>query len=195
VGQVVEQIRARSPVVYHTCDGGVHFVLARDFGAVGELGLPVGVRCAFTPPRPGIQAPEAWRQARNALRFTTPSTRDTGPYDRADAVIMDSSGLGAWAVLGELLTAEAIAQVPEVQRLGQLYQENGPELLRTLQAVAATDSLRKAAKVVHMHHNSVRHRVERAESALGFSCTGPYGRARLLLALTLHRLLESRKLF
>jgi molybdenum-dependent DNA-binding transcriptional regulator ModE len=66
---------------------------------------------------------------------------------------------------------------------------------QTLLAVAATDSLRQAGRTAHLHHNSVAHRVERAEKVLGFACTEPFGRARLLLTLTLHRLLESRKRF
>nr|WP_232542122.1 LysR family transcriptional regulator [Nocardia bovistercoris] len=68
-------------------------------------------------------------------------------------------------------------------------------MLHILLAVAATESLRQAARTVHMHHNSVTHRVQRAERALGFSCTKPYGRTRLMFVLTLHRILDSWRHF
>lgn len=195
VERIVEQIRARAPAVYHVVEDSVHLVLARDLISVTDLRVPAGVRGAFTPAQSALRAPDAWRQARNALRFAVPSTRESGAHVVSDAVMIDSASLGAYAILAEELTAEGIAQIADVQRLDRLYQECGPEMLRTMLAVAATDSLRMAARTVHMHHNSVAHRVERAEKVLGFSCTEPYGRARLLLTLTLHRLLESRKLF
>ncbi|MFC5752415.1 helix-turn-helix domain-containing protein [Actinomadura rugatobispora] len=195
VERVLGQIRTLAPVVHHVRDDRVHLVLADGLGGVRELHMPLGVRGAFTPPGPASRAPEAWRHARNALRFALPSTRETGPYRKSEAVLVDSSALGSYAILAEQLGAEGLAQVPDVQRLAQLLRDSGPEMERTLLAVAATDSLRQAARTVHLHHNSVAHRVQRAEKVLGFSCTVPYGRARLLLTLTLHRLLESHKLF
>jgi DNA-binding PucR family transcriptional regulator len=158
--------------------------------------MPVGVRGAFAPSRHALRAAEAWHEARIALRFALPSTHERGPYRQTEAILIDASSLGGYAILAEHLSAEALAGVADVQRIDLLYRENGgAEMLNTLLAVAATDSLRRAARIVHLHHNSVAHRVERAEKVLGFRCTEPYGRTRLLLILTLHRLLESRKLF
>jgi hypothetical protein len=196
VERVIEQIRTHAPVVHTVRDDRVHLVLADEFGHPARvLNMPLGVRGAFTPPKPALRAPEAWRQARNALRFALPSTHDKGPYRRAEAILIDSSLLGCYAILAEQLPPEGLAQIPDVQHLAHLLRESVPEMEGTLLAVAATDSLRQAARTVHLHHNSVAHRVQRAEKVLGFSCTEPYGRARLLLTLTLHRLLESHKLF
>jgi DNA-binding PucR family transcriptional regulator len=162
---------------------------------LADVAVPLGVRCASLRDVAPLEAPQAWRRVRNALRFAVPSTHDSAPYPIAEATVVDATRVGAYAILAEQLTADELARVEDVQRLEQLCRESGPDILPTLLAVAATDSLRRAAATVHMHHNSVAHRVRRAERALGFKCTEPYGRARLLLVLTLHRLLESHKHF
>ncbi len=192
---VLDQLRARSTSLHHLLDDRVHMVLARDLETVKDLDLPEGARCAYTPACPIEQAPQAWRKARSALRFTMPSTHATGPYLMEEAVILNSARVGPYTILAEQLTPDQIARVEDVQRLDKLYQETGPEMLHTLLAVASTESLRQAARVVHMHHNSVTYRVQRAEKMLGFSCTKPYGRSRLMFILTLHRIMHSWRHF
>lgn len=194
VHDVVSQVRRRAGVAHHALFGRVHLVLTGASDAVAELTLPSGVRGAFTAPAAARLAPESWRTARIALRFALPGA-PAGPQTPASSVLVDASQIGGWVVLAEHLPAEALAEVADVGQLHLLVQEAGADMVSTLVAVASTDSLRSAARVVHLHHNSVAHRVARAEKVLGFPCTQPYGRARLLLALTLHRLLESHQLF
>ena len=195
IEHVVDQFRRLAPVVHHARVDGVDLIMTHGAAAVGQLHIPLGVRCAFTANEPPMAAPDTWRRTRNALRFALPSTHDCGPYPASESTVVDSAQLGGYAVLAEQLAPEQMAQVPDVQNLDALYRDSGPDMSRTLLAVASTDSLRQAARSVHMHHNSVAHRVERAEKILGFSCVEPYGRARLLLTLTLHRLLHSHSLF
>lgn len=194
VGTLLGRIRRAASTAHHLVDRGVHLVLAADVGDLTSLDVPVGLRAAFTPAEPAIEAPAAWRAARRALRFALPSTHARGPYGVSEAVFVNSTALGGYALLAELLRPEHIAQERDVQLIGELYQESGQAMLLTLEAVAATDSLRKAARSVHLHHNSVAHRVERAEKVLGFRLTEPYGRTRLFLALVLRRLLDSAHL-
>lgn len=66
-----------------------------------------------------------------------------------------------------------------------------PDTLNVLEAVAATESIRQAAQLVHLHHNTVATRLDAAEEVLGFPLREIYGRTRLLVALTLYRLYGS----
>ncbi len=194
VDRIVHQVRAISDSVHHTRLDRVHLVLATDFDAFGQITVPTGVRGGYMPSRPALAAPDSWRRAKNALRFALPSTADAPPRPAA-SVFVDATELGCYELLAEELTPEGMARIADVQRLEELRTQSSPDILETLLAVASTDSLRQAARIVHLHHNSVAHRVERAERVLGFSCTEPYGRARLLLTLTVHRLFASRSLF
>jgi methyl acetate hydrolase len=60
--------------------------------------------------------------------------------------------------------------------------------LDTLEALAATDSVRAAAQVLGLHHSTVQTRIARIEHDLGFGVTAPSGRQRAAAALHLHRL-------
>lgn len=195
VEDVVAQIRLSGSGAHHAFLDRVHIVLASSFSAVEELVYPVGLRCGYAPPSSATGLANAWRHSVNALRFAIPSQR-TGPLPSVGpSVAVPSSGLGVYEILAEQLTARELASNSDVARLEELCKQAGADILPTLLAVASHDSLRKAARVVHLHHNSVGHRVERAEKVLGFSCTEPFGRSRLLLTLTLHRLLASHALF
>ena len=191
----VERLRPHARVVLDATMDNLHLVLAADLDPTAVVGVPVGARAAFVGPHPAAQAPEAWQLARLALRFARPSPREEGPYTVNEAALVDGSGLGGHAVLAETLSAERIALVPDVRRLNRLMDDHGEDMLVCLEAVAATESVRKAARLLHRHHNSVTYRVERAERYLGFSFTEPYGRPRLFLALVLRRLQESGQLF
>jgi hypothetical protein len=190
----VENVRAQSPIVHHATLDGVELVLASDAVNVASLGVPVGARAVHAPPRPAIELPAAWESALLALRFSRPSAHDHGPYLAYEAVMFDSSVVGGYALLAQTLTARQLEANPEVRRLNRLVSDHGEEMLVWLEAVAATDSLRKAAALVHLHHNSLTYRVERAERHLGYSLTEPYGRNRLFLALVLRRLHETSRL-
>jgi sugar diacid utilization regulator len=108
-----------------------------------------------------------------------------------ESVINWWDAIGCFRILPEALSAEQLGQDPDVQALDRIIADGGEVMLRILESVSSTDSLRKAAHRVFLHHNSVASRVEKAEAVLGFSVTEPYGKNRLLLALVLRRLRES----
>ncbi|WP_448608704.1 helix-turn-helix domain-containing protein [Geodermatophilus sp. URMC 60] len=191
LGGLVDQIRAVSPTVHGTPLSEVTAVLAEEPAVPGRWDVPVGTHLAWSRPWLAFEAPAAWREARTALRFTLPSTHARGPYTEQEGVMVAAERVGAFAALAEHLRAEDIARNPDVQALDRLVREEGHDTVRILEAVAATESLRRAAGYVHLHHNSVATRVRRAERVLGFSVTEPYGRCRLLLALVLRRLRDT----
>ncbi len=191
---VVEQIRRQSGLAHATPIDGVTLCLAQGALTITALDVPVGLKSAVAAPCRPDAVPQAWRQARIGLRFALPSTHGKAPYAVGEAVMVRSDQLGGYALLADKLDPDDIDRVHDVQLLDQLCSEDDDEMLRTLEAVSSTDSLRKAAQSVHMHHNSVARRVERAEHVLGFGFTEPYGRTRLFLALTLRRIRGSRDL-
>ncbi|MDA0635894.1 helix-turn-helix domain-containing protein [Nonomuraea sp. MCN248] len=149
---------------------GVGVLLA---ATVNPARFPAGVRA-------GIGAAESpdrsWREARTALRFTTPR-RPVVRYDE----------LGALALLADIPpdTARANPDVAAIIRLAA-----GPDDLETLDAYCATGSLRQAADLLHLHHSSVARRLEQIGKALGVELTEPAGLTRARLALTMWRLLD-----
>lgn len=135
--------------------------------------FPAGVRA-------GIGATESpgrsWRQARTALRFTTP---------RQPVVHHDD--LGAMALLAQIPqdAARDNADVAAIARMS-----GNPDDLETLDAYCATGSLRRAADLLHLHHSSIARRLEHIGKALGADLTEPTGLTRARLALTTWRLLD-----
>jgi hypothetical protein len=161
-----------------------------------ELAVPVGTRVGLSGAHAALLLPSAWREARIALRYAQPSRHERPPYDIGEAAVVAFDQLGAFAAFAERLTAEEINEIDDVRRLDQVATDSGDATaLYTLEVVAATGSLRGAASVLHLHHNSVAHRVARAERELGFSLNEPYARSRLLLALMLRRLRDSMDQF
>lgn len=75
--------------------------------------------------------------------------------------------------------------------LDELAERHGPQILEVLEAYSSTESLRRAAAVVYMHHNTVAYWVKKAESALGYTLSVPYGRTKLFIAICLHRVRET----
>jgi hypothetical protein len=135
--------------------------------------FPPGVRAgvgAAPSPEP------SWRQARTALRFTTPLR----PVVRHD-------DLGALALLAEV-PADAVRDNADVAAIARL--SGSPEDVATLDAYCATGSLRGAADLLHLHHSSVSRRLDQIAKALGIELTDPTGLARARLALTAWRLLD-----
>jgi hypothetical protein len=188
---LVDLIRAVSPTVHATALSDVTAVLAQEPAVPGTWAVPIGARLAWSRPRSAAEAPAAWREARTALRFALPSTHARGPYTDQEAVFVPAERMGGFAALAEHLRAPDIARIPDVLALDHIAREEGLDTVVILEAVSATESLRRAAGLVHLHHNSVANRVQRAERILGFSVSEPYGRSRLLLALTLRRLRDA----
>ncbi|MGF6882650.1 hypothetical protein ABIA39_001592 [Nocardia sp. GAS34] len=130
------------------------------------------------PALPAIRASESWRDARTALRLSCPEQ----PVVRADE-------LGGLLVLAGRLRPQDIATSPDVAALDRIAAEpGGADLIAILRAVCTTDSIRKAATVVHRHHSTVAYRLEQAESVLGFALDNPHNRFRLHLAMVMRML-------
>ncbi|WP_030659800.1 CdaR family transcriptional regulator [Streptomyces rimosus] len=130
--------------------------------------------------RAGIGAAESpdrsWRQARTALRFTTPGRP-----------VVHYRDLGALALLAHV-PEELARDNTDVAAIARLAAD--PEVLETLDAYCATGALRRAADLLHLHHSSVARRLEQIGKALGIELTEPAGLMRARLALATWRLLD-----
>jgi hypothetical protein len=132
-------------------------------------GVRAGIGAADSPDR-------SWRQARTALRFTTP---------RQPVVHHDD--LGALALLAQV-PENAARDNPDVAAIARIA--GNPEDLQTLDAYCAAGSVRRAADRLHLHHSSVARRLEQLATTLGIELTQPTGLTRARLALTTWRLLN-----
>jgi hypothetical protein len=135
--------------------------------------FPAGVRaCIGTAETPH----RSWREARTALRFTSPREP-----------VLRYGDLGALALLAEIPSGAARdnADVAAMTRMAR-----SPEDLQTLDAYCTAGSLRRAADLLHLHHTSVARRVEQIGRALGIDLTAPAGLTRARVALTTWRLLD-----
>ncbi|MGC9537423.1 hypothetical protein [Streptomyces sp. UG1] len=139
----------------------LHLVLARALDPAVVPGVPAELAWGSPDHVPPDRHPRHGGRQRLALRFARPSPRAYGSYTMDEAVLVDGARLWGYALPAETLSAERIARVPDVCRLNRLVDEHGEDMLVCLEAVAATDSLRKAACQLHRHHNSVAYRVER----------------------------------
>ncbi|MFH8383801.1 helix-turn-helix domain-containing protein [Kitasatospora sp. NPDC018058] len=131
-------------------------------------GVRAGVGAAGSPER-------SWRQARTALRFTTPREP-----------VVRHAELGALALLAEL-PADTLRENADVVAVTRLAA--APEDLETLDTYCATGSLRRAAEALHLHHSSVARRLEQIAKVLEFDLTDPAGLTRARIALAARRLL------
>lgn len=76
------------------------------------------------------------------------------PYSKQEAILVAYEQLGGFAAVAHHVPVEAINQIEDVSVLDQLAAEpGGDDMIRTLEAVAASESLRSAAKILHLHHN------------------------------------------
>jgi hypothetical protein len=117
----------------------------------------------------------SWREARTALRFTTP---------RRPVVHHDD--LGAMALLAQI-PVDAMRDNADVAAIGCLSAED----VETLDAYCTTGSLRRAADVLHRHHSSVARRLDQVGRTLSTDLTTPAGLTRAWLALTAWHLLNN----
>jgi len=149
---------------------GVGVLLAT---TVDPARFPTGVRAGIG----AAESPdESWREARTALRFTTPRQP-----------VVHYGNLGALALLAEV-PQDAARDNADVAAIAGLA--GNPDDLETLDAYCATGSLRQAADLLHLHHSSVARRLDQIGSALGIELTEPTGLTRARLALTAWRLLD-----
>ncbi|WKX70603.1 CdaR family transcriptional regulator [Streptomyces sp. XD-27] len=140
---------------------------------VDRTRFPAGVRAGIG----SAESPDrSWREARTALRFTTPRRP-----------VLHHDDLGALALLAQVPqdTARDNTDVAAIARIA-----GNPEDLATLDAYCATGSLRRAADLLHLHHSSVARRLEQIAKTLGTDLTEPTGLMRAQLALTAWRLLD-----
>lgn len=164
--------------------GEVGVILA---GAVDRGRFPAGVRAGIgaadssdgADGPDGVDSPErSWREARVALRFTTPQRP-----------VVHYADLGALALLAEIPAEAALANA-DVAALARVV--GNPEDLKTLDAYCTTGSQRGAADILHLHHSSIARRLDQIGKALGIDLTEPTGLLRAKLALTTWQLLNNR---
>jgi hypothetical protein len=142
---------------------------------VNPAGFPAGTRAGIG----AADSPDlSWREARTALRFTTPRRP-----------VVHYAGLGALALLAQV-PYEATRDNADVTAVARMA--DNPEDLKTLDAYCATGSLRRAADLLHMHHSSVARRLDQMGKTLGFELTQSTGLIRAALALTAWRLLNEQ---
>lgn len=191
IEELVTSLADHGPVLARTEreERTVLLLAARRTETVPLLGVPVGLRVAYGRVSDAIRAHETYLNARDAYRFTLTASSANGPYSPFDAVWISGAQLGGLAALCRLQRRD-IEAVPDVTALQSLAEKHGDQILRVLEAYAATESLRRSAAHVHMHHNSVRYWVQRAEAELGYSLIEPYRRAQLYVSLCLLRLLR-----
>ncbi|MFC3999724.1 helix-turn-helix domain-containing protein, partial [Nocardiopsis sediminis] len=140
-----------------------------------------GALAGVSPRVPAAQAPRAWRMARTAARFAGPGLM----WGR----VVHWDRLGSFTLVAEHVPQAAIGSSADVAALDRIAAgASGGPLLATLDAFAASDSLRRTATRLYLHRSSVSARLARAEKELGFALHTPEGRSRLALALTLRRL-------
>ena len=141
-------------------------------------------RAGIGPAVPVLDLPQSWAAARIAYRFTADGTEsDPGPR------VVRFDELGGLAVLADAVApgSEPIPDVRALERAGT----TAPWVIASLDAIAATNSLRAAATALTVHHSTLQDRLAHAEHLLGWSVQDPHGRLRLQLALALRRLHRS----
>ncbi|SHL27996.1 PucR C-terminal helix-turn-helix domain-containing protein [Pseudonocardia thermophila] len=157
---------------------------------IDRLDVPRGLQVSVSRVHPASAAPRARREADGAFRFTQPSPRDRGPYPIEEGVLVRTEVVNGYDILADALTPEQISRIGDVRALDEVLAVGGADMLSTLDVVA-TGSIRRAARSLRVHHNSVLHRVAQAERLLGFGLNDAYGRNRLFLALTLRRIRQT----
>ncbi|MEU9292477.1 helix-turn-helix domain-containing protein [Streptomyces sp. NPDC048266] len=141
--------------------------------AIDPARFPAGVRAGIgAAGSPG----RSWREARTALRFTSPR-----------APVVHYPDLGALALLAEI-PPDVSRDNTDVAAIARIA--DSPEHMETLDAYCASGSLRRAADLLHLHHSSVARRLEHIAKTLDIELTESTGLIRVKLALTAWRLLQ-----
>ncbi|MFJ4650095.1 PucR family transcriptional regulator [Nocardia sp. NPDC088792] len=144
--------------------------------APGSAGLPPELRAGIGPAVTAAELPVSWAGALDALRLTAAA----GPR------LLRHDDLGGLALLAERVSAEE-ALIDDVRAV-RAARDQMPDALETLAALADTDSLRRAAAALFVHHSTLQSRLPRLTAVLGYRPDTPAGRQRLHLALALHRI-------
>jgi len=170
---------ARTPVLAALHGTAVVAVLREDdrtIRAAGDL-LP-DAAVVVGPPAPGVA--EAAASARAALAGLAVLPAWTGPPGPVEAR----------ALLPErALAGDPLARAALLEEIYQPLVSSGPDLVATLEALAAAGgSLEAAARALPVHVNTLRYRLKRVEDLCGVDPRSPRGSLTLRLAMILGRL-------
>lgn len=185
VAAIAAALHSCTPRLYRARIGGIDA-----FAVMGPppatITVQPGVTIGVGSTTFGVDAATSWDKAVRALRFATPAgTRG----DFAARPVIRADDLGAFELLAAQLRSPDIRGIRDVDVLDELAAEApGAGVIRTLEIVVESASLREAARKLYLHHNSVSARLERVEDRLGYRINEPNGIARLGLALALRRL-------
>jgi hypothetical protein len=125
----------------------------------------------------------SYTHALEALDFTDYG----GPVSR----VISHRELGALAVLARVPRKELLT-LPDLPTISAIHQEaTGRAELEALEALCRTGTLRRAAKLLHMHHSSIAKRINNVEKALGHRLTEPIPLGTAYAAVLALRLLRS----
>ncbi|MFE1380048.1 helix-turn-helix domain-containing protein [Streptomyces sp. NPDC058740] len=187
-GRPVHVVAVHSPLPLDRVGASVcpaALVKAAPLADVGVLLTAAPVDPARFPPSTRAGLGHSWREARTALRFTTPRTP-----------VVAHADLGALALLAEIPPETARAN-PDVAALARVVAALEPPeaaaTVDTLDAYCTTASLRRAADLLHLHHSTVARRLDHLGAALALDLTTPTDLARARLALTAWRLAEGEE--
>jgi PucR C-terminal helix-turn-helix domain len=151
-----------------------------------------GARIGVGPSVPAAEAWRSWHAARLAVRFADDGNGPAASGSPPDTSVVFWDDLGGLTALAEYVPPDAVSEIPDVAALDRLAAERtGTVMLAALRALCETESIRVAARALHMHHSSVGQRLDHAEQVLGFSVRTALGRNRLAIALALRRLRET----
>ncbi len=142
-------------------------------------GIPAGSRVG-TCEAAADHAPQAWANARTALRLT-------GVGGNLEPTRLRFESLGALATVANHMTAKAAATDPDVMRIAALAADH-PWVVGTMRALVMQPSVRQAAALLHLHHSTLQEREALVERHLGLSPRSATGRPRAITALLLWRL-------
>ncbi|WP_193614379.1 PucR family transcriptional regulator, partial [Nocardioides lijunqiniae] len=138
---------------------------------------------AVTAAAPAADLPAAFRTARGALALAATGGRD--------GVVVDLSDLALDTLLLQLDDIEGLRRFA-VRVLGPVLdydRERHTELVATLRTLLDADlDRRAAARVLHLHPNTVLQRTRRIEELTGLRLTHPRDLLELTSALTVARL-------
>ncbi|MTD53731.1 hypothetical protein [Amycolatopsis pithecellobii] len=141
-------------------------------------------RSGTGPSLPVGELHQSWRGALTALRFT--SAAAAGLYAPAQHLSFDELG-----VMQRLACSWDQDQTPDPDVVAlRVLEQEAPNSILILEALAATESYRQAATLLHRHHSSLQARVPRLEESLGYRFDPP-GKLRLAAALAMQRLAAS----
>jgi hypothetical protein len=143
-----------------------------------EAALPAGACAGIAHVHDG-DVPTGWLRASQALQLAIDPAAGGPAHVRHEE-------LGAIATVAEAFAPRKAAAAPDVQAIERLRARR-PWVPTTLYHVVGQQSMRQAAAALHIHHSTLRQRVDWLEEQLGYSVRNPNGRLRAATAWTLWR--------